>query len=110
MKTQIIYVGGEEAELVKAADVIISDAERTAKEQENQMGLHSPMLFFGTAARAEIVQQVDELKERYRTSYKLTEAPMLIPYDLSHIERKDLSASGKLALLQSLLIDRSVVY
>ena len=30
MKTQIIYVGGEEAELVKAADVIISDAERTA--------------------------------------------------------------------------------
>lgn len=76
MKNQIIYVGGEEAELVKAADVIIGDAERTAKEQESQTGLHSPMLFFGTAERAEIVRQVDKMKEDYRASRNLNEMPM----------------------------------
>ena len=95
MKNQIIYVGGEEAELVKAADVIIGDAERTAKEQESQTGLHSPMLFFGTAERAEIVRQVDKMKEDYRASRNLNEMPILIPYDLLPIERKELSASGK---------------
>ena len=95
MKNQIIYVGGEEAELVKAADVIIGDAERTAKEQESQTGLHSPMLFFGTAERAEIVRQVDKMKEDYRASRNLTEVPTLIPYDLSLTSREGLSVSEK---------------
>ena len=62
---KLIFVHGEEADVVRAADAIIAQAERTAEQEANGSNVNG-MVFFSSNKDAAIVREYDELRFQYQ--------------------------------------------
>ena len=73
---KVVFVYGEEAELVRAADAILAQAERSAEQEANKAGGLHGMLFFNPREAA-ILQAYDQLRFHYQKELGLSSPPVL---------------------------------
>ena len=74
---KLIFVHGEEADVVRAADAIIAQAERTAEQEANGSNVNG-MVFFSSNKDAAIVREYDELRFQYQEKLNLHSPPILV--------------------------------